>query len=260
MGSLPSSISPASEYWLSLGRVLGWYWGLMQSWSPWGKIHVSTGIWSGMGLTNDRPHANQVSTREASLLIFIRIVMLTLDPRIPSIHISCTFMWENKYSGNKWGLGPALPFSCHITLAKYLCTQSLDFLIYRPEVIITFYQTHRTFWKRREGHACGSCVKVVHDLKCSAPMSHPGPMSYQTYLSTNAHSSQCVCLYKCVCVCECACVLHVIVAHWKQRLLPSSPNTTQGHTGLLHTVMLEWNHGIPEMAGALPRQLVFSLC
>lgn len=154
-----------------------------------------------MGLANDRPCASQVSISEASLLIFVCIVMLTLDLRIPSIHISCPLMWENKYSSKKQGVGPALPFSCHKTLAKYLCTQSLDFLICHPEVIITFYQTHRTFWKRRDGHARRSCMKAVHDLKCSAPMSHPGPISYQTYLPTNAHSSQCVCLYKCVCVC-----------------------------------------------------------
>ena len=37
----------------------------------------------------------------------------------------------------------------------------------------------------------------------------------------------------------------------EQSLLPSSPDTTQGHTGLLHTVTLEWNHGVPEMAGAI---------
>lgn len=32
----------------------------------------------------------------------------------------------------------------------------------------------------------------------------------------------------------------------------SSPDTTMRHTGLLHTVTtLEWNHGVPEMAGAI---------
>lgn len=167
-----------------------------------------------MGLANDRPCASQVSISEASLLIFVCIVMLTLDLRIPSIHISCPLIWENKYSSKKQGVGPALPFSCHKTLAKYLCTQSLDFLICHPEVIITFYQTHRTFWKRRDGHARRSCMKAVHDLKCSAPMStqdqyHTKP----TCPLTHTQVSACVCINVCVCVRECACVLHVTVAH-----------------------------------------------
>ena len=151
-----------------------------------------------MGLANDRPRASQVSTSEASQLIFMCIVMLTLDLRIPSIHISCHLMWENKYSSKKQGVGPALPFSCHKTLAKYLCTQSLDFLIYHPEVMITFYQIHRTFWKRREGHARRSCMilNALH-LCLTQDQYHTKP----TCPLTHTQVSACVCINVCVCVC-----------------------------------------------------------
>ena len=108
-------------------------------------------------------------------------------------------------------------------------------------------------------------MKVMHELKCSAPMSQPGPRSYQT-LPTNTHSSQCVCLYKCVLVCVCGGGVSVLVT--SMSLWPTdsrgccifsllSPHHAGAHRVTTHgnTRVESWNS---RDGRALPGQLVFT--